>query len=98
MLVTHLVDNVVEDDKYDNGNRYHNDRLHPDLEVLRLLAVDLRLEAALLVADMQPMFDFDVHSYMEKVHTSKQASQYQLETTSLKAPFVKWPSLIFVDS
>ena len=56
MLVTHLVDNVVEDDKYDNGNRYHNDRLHPDLEVLRLLAVDLRLEAALLVADMQPMF------------------------------------------
>ena len=70
MLVTHLVDNVVEDDKYDNGNRYHNDRLHPDLEVLRLLAVDLRLEAALLVADMQPMFDFDVHSYMEKVHTS----------------------------
>ena len=89
MLVTHLVDNVVEDDKYDNGNRYHNDRLHPDLEVLRLLAVDLRLEAALLVADMQAMFDFDVHSYMEKVHTSKQASQYQLETTSLKAPFVK---------
>ena len=70
MLVTHLVDNVVEDDKYDNGNRYHNDRLHPDLEVLRLLAVDLRLEAALLVADMPPMFlnismfDFDVHLYI----------------------------------
>ena len=95
MLVTHLVDNVVEDDKYDNGNRYHNDRLHPDLEVLRLLAVDLRLEAALLVADMQPMFlnismfDFDVHLFMEKVHTSKQLYQYQLETTSLKAHFGK---------
>ena len=70
MLVTHLVDNVVKDDKYDNGNRYHNDRLHPDLEVLRLLAVNLRLEAALLVADMQSMFlnisifDFDVHLYI----------------------------------
>ena len=96
MLVTHLVDNVVEDDKYDNGNRYHNDRLHPDLEVLRLLAVDLRLEAALLVADMQLMF-LNVRWYMEKVHTSKQASQYQLEIISLKAPSF-FNLTVFVDS
>ena len=44
----YLIDDVVNENKYDNGDRDHNDGFDTDLEILRLLPVDFCLKAAVL--------------------------------------------------
>ena len=47
-LYSYLIGDVVNENKYDNGDGDHDDGFNPDLEILCLLPVDLGLKAAVL--------------------------------------------------
>lgn len=58
----YLIGDVVNENKYDNGDRDHDDGFDPDLEILRLLPVDLGLKAAVLKDSVVEVHSLPTHN------------------------------------
>ena len=61
-FTSYLIDNVVNDNKYDNGDGDHNDCFDTDLEILRLLSVDFCFKAAVLEDGVMEVHGLSAHN------------------------------------